>query len=120
MTDKRLLSPENLRRLRSFVASDYAWVRLLDYIEAQAKRIEELEAKLAIEWIPCKKRMPDNSRDVWVHPAWNDGPELEGLIAPIAAWCGEWWGGGHELPLVEITHWAEIRWPKPPEKEQEE
>jgi len=76
-------------------------------------------AALKVTWIPCEERMPDNHCAVAIWPHWED-EEFVDETAPIAYWIGgEWWAEGHPVPYpLEITHWAKIRWPAPPQKEE--
>lgn len=73
-----------------------------------------LRATLKITWIPCEeRRMPDTSRDVWVFPFLDTEDKC---AAPIAFWSsGKWWADNQPLENPGITHWAEIRWPEPPQ-----
>lgn len=70
---------------------------------------------LKVTWIPCERRMPDTPRDVWVFP-FEDVDDAG--FAPIASWSiDEWWGDDRPLENPGFTHWAEIRFPEPPQKE---
>lgn len=70
---------------------------------------------LKVTWFPCEERMPDSLRDVWVHP-FEDTDDVG--FAPIASWSiNEWWADDRPLETPGFTHWAEIAWPEPPQKE---
>ena len=74
---------------------------------------------LNVTWIACEERMPDHDRPVWVC----DRSEQMSRTGPIDfadGWdtdLGEWWIGDRTHICPEITHWAEIQWPAPPQKE---
>ena len=82
-------------------------------LDAWLRSLLEIVKSYEVIWIPCERRMPASTRDVWVFPFLD--PDEVGF-APIASWSiDEWWADDRPLENPGITHWAKIRWPDPPE-----
>lgn len=131
MADKRLLSKERLddyrksvSRINDGMTPDHrAFVHnllgqgvpdLLVHIEAQAKQIAELQAVLKVTWILCEKnKMPTAGKQVWAWCTAQGGFPFWGHWN----WQEPIWVNTKGNGPYPVSHWMEIVWPEPPEKE---
>lgn len=74
---------------------------------------------MQVEWISCATKMPPRDYPVWCsnfEQLWGMATLTDGTDCHSEDY---WWleAQQHSLTQMFVTHWAEVEWPEPPQKE---